>query len=379
MAHVTKRTTKAGEARYDVEWRLPDGKVHTKTFNRRKDADAFRSTLEADRLRGVVVDPRRTRIAFEAIARHWLAAGTTKRSTSVARDRAIIERHLVPTLGERMVGSITKADVQALVDSWSATKAPSTVGRQYSCLRAIFAYAESDERIVRSPCRGIRLPRVRLVDRPYLDTDQLATLAQALGPDQGTMMWLGAVLGLRWSEAAGLTVDRLDLLAGAITVDRQLARTGELVPPKSNAGIRTLACPQWLVDQLAALLTRRGLTAADGSALVLVGEGGKPLDYTNWRRRTWVPTCERAGLPGLRFHDLRSLAATALVAAGVDMKTAQTRLGHSSPQVTLGLYARATVAADRKAADAVGAMFAPRDSRGMDSPGRKGSGVTNPA
>jgi hypothetical protein len=197
--------------------------------------------------------------------------------------------------------------------------------------------------------------------------------------DQGTMMWLGAVLGLRWSEAAGLTVDRLDLLAGAITVDRQLARTGELVPPKSNAGFRTLACPQWLVDQLAALLTRRGLTAADGSALVLVGEGGKPLDYTNWRRRTWVPTCERAGLPGLRFHDLRSLAATALVAAGVDMKTAQTRLGHSSPQVTLGLYERATVAADRKAADAVGAMFAPRDIRGMDSPGRKECGVTNPA
>jgi hypothetical protein len=56
----------------------------------------------------------------------------------------------------------------------------------------------------------------------------------------------------------------------------------------------------------------------------------------------------------LRFHDLRSMAATALVAAGVDVKTAQTRLGHSSPSLTLGIYARATAAGDRAAAEAVG-------------------------
>jgi integrase len=54
------------------------------------------------------------------------------------------------------------------------------------------------------------------------------------------------------------------------------------------------------------------------------------------------------------------MAATALVAAGVDIKTAQTRLGHSSPSVTLGIYARATEQADRLAAEAVGAVFAPQ-------------------
>ena len=69
---------------------------------------------------------------------------------------------------------------------------------------------------------------------------------------------------------------------------------------------------------------------------------GGHLDYTNWRIRTWVPVCERAKLPGLRFHDLRSLAATALISAGVAVKTAQTRLGRSSPQMTLGIYARIT-------------------------------------
>ena len=88
------------------------------------------------------------------------------------------------------------------------------------------------------------------------------------------------------------------------------------------------------------------------------------MHYSNWRRRIWVPAAERAGLAGLRFHDLRSMAATALIASGTDVKTTQTRLGHANPQTTLALYARATVDADKKAADAVGAIFRP--GRAMD-------------
>jgi integrase len=55
------------------------------------------------------------------------------------------------------------------------------------------------------------------------------------------------------------------------------------------------------------------------------------------------------------------------VAAGVDVKTAQTRLGHSSPQVTLGIYARTTAENDRNASDLVGEIFRPRDGRAMDA------------
>jgi len=64
-------------------------------------------------------------------------------------------------------------------------------------------------------------------------------------------------------------------------------------------------------------------------------------------------------LGGLRFHDLRSLAATALVASGADVKTAQTRLGDSSARMTLDVYARATVDADRSATDTVSAFRRP--------------------
>ena len=61
------------------------------------------------------------------------------------------------------------------------------------------------------------------------------------------MMWLGAALGLRWAEAAGLTVGQIDALCGTITVDRQLGRDRMLGPPKSAASKRTMAAPAWLV------------------------------------------------------------------------------------------------------------------------------------
>lgn len=297
MAQLIKRTTATGENRYDVRTRI-GGRVVTRTFKRRKDADAYSSTIEADKLRGVVIDPRRARESFKAVATSWIKARTAKRASSVARDQSIIDNHLIDVLGPRPLGAVTRADIQSLVDSWSG-QAPSTVGRQYSCLRAIFAWAESADIIARSPCRGIRLPQVRLVDRPALTVTQLERLAKTLGVEQAPMMWLGAVLGLRWGEAAALTVDRLNILVGYVNVDRQLARSGELQAPKSAAGVRTLACPVWLLDELAAVLVRRGLTAANAGELLFDSGYGLRrarrqsclicdfMTFAHWRQRLW--------------------------------------------------------------------------------------------
>ena len=83
----------------------------------------------------------------------------------------------------------------------------------------------------------------------------------------------------------------------------------------------------------------------------------------------WGPACDSGGLSGLTFHDLRRANATALVLDNVDLKTAQTRLGHSDPRLTLAVYAQASTAADRAAVDSLGAHFfgASRDIRGMES------------
>jgi integrase len=353
---------KLPSGRYRVEYRV-DGVRHSggQTFATRAEADAFLAKVQTEVGQARWIDPAEGKTTVADLASLWLASNPRKRASTIARDRSILDTHVLPVLGKRPLASVTRHDVQSLVDSWAAEQAPSTVGRQYSALRAMFAYAEDSERLPRTPCRGrIRLPHVTLVERPELSADDLERLAGALDENQATMMWVGVVLGLRWAEVAGLTVGALDLLGGSLQVAHQLTREHRtLGPPKSDAGKRALACPAWLIDDLAAVLARRGLTAADADALVFVSPDGAPLHYSNWRRRVWRPATIAAGMPALRFHDLRSTAATALVAAGTDVKTAQTRLGHSSSRVTLDLYARSTARGDRSAADAVGAYLRP--------------------
>ena len=231
-----------------------------------------------------------------------------------------------------------------------------TVHRHYATLRSVFSYAEASEMILRSPCRGIRLPKIHQVKRPTLDPGQLERLSEELGPINGLFMWCGAILGMRWSEIAGLTVDRLDFENRNVTVDRQLTRLGTFAPPKSEAGSRVLGIPTWMADDFSDLIQD---FHREPDGFVFQTDVGTSFNYENWRNRIWLKTCSQVGLEGLRFHDLRSLAATALVASGADVKTAQNRLGHSSSRMTLDIYARATGEADRVAADAVGLYLRP--------------------
>jgi integrase len=123
------------------------------------------------------------------------------------------------------------------------------------------------------------------------------------------MPYLGAMLGLRWGEVAGIRVGRLDLLGRTLTVAEQVTRgpkgTTVFGPPKSTAGRRTLAIPEVLAEMLAAHLAHRALTAADPDALLFTAPDGDALEYANFRRRVWLPACELVNLEGFTFHDLR--------------------------------------------------------------------------
>ncbi|HZT67930.1 MAG TPA: site-specific integrase [Acidimicrobiales bacterium] len=211
---------------------------------------------------------------------------------------------------------------------------------------------------------------------------ELERLAAAMGA-YGPMLYLAA-LGLRWGEIAGLRVGNVDFQRGVVTVLLQRTRgeKGRMVEqdPKSQAGRRSLSVPEWVTTMLAEHLTSRGLTGGDPDTLIFVSPDGQPLHYSNWRRRVWLPARAALGLDRLTFHDLKHTAATALVEEGVDVKTAQVRLGHASPQTTLRIYAQVTRQADRAAADRVGERLRPSleasdpsYARGEGPSGRRGA------
>ncbi len=329
---IDRRQTKRGVA-YDVRLRAPDGRPYKRTFRTRKEAETFQARELADRSRGNWVDPRRSAVTFREWAGKWLGRDPSKRPSSLARDESVLYNHLLPALGSRKLATVSPWDIQRLVNSWTKVAAPRTVRRQYDVVRAIFTAAVEDDRAI---VRVLpRLPQHRSSPR----------LSRRIGGSSPLRSWpawrhdsvrtgprcciLGAVLGLRWGECAGLRVGRLDFANRTLAVAEQLTRVqhGLIVsgPPKSAAGRRTLSVPAALMDLLADHLSRRGLTVQDFDAYVFCMPEGGPLDYAHWRVRYWLPATRAVGLPSLTFHDLRRTNATALVTAGIDLKTGPSR------------------------------------------------------
>lgn len=360
---IKARKTKSG-MRYDVRIRRPDGTVYNKTFKSKREADRWERSELSSRDRGTWIDPASASRNFGDVATEWLESNPGKRASAFARDEVALRLHIMPVMGGWPIGSITPGDVQKLVNKWSTTMAPRSTRRTYDVLRAIFTMATMHDIIGRSPCRGIKLPEAKPIERSLPTPEQVAELAKAIGPDYEAMVWIGAMLGLRWGEVAGLRVGRLDLLRRTLTVAEQVTRGMKGVrvvgEPKSAAGRRTLTIPEPLIGVLAEHLQRKGLSGAHGDAFLFTSPEGDELRYSNWRRRQWRRACEAVGLDGLGFHDLRRLNATLLVEQGVNVRTAQSRLGHSDPRLTLEVYAQATDEADESAADAIGIVFSQR-------------------
>ena len=82
---------------------------------------------------------------------------------------------------------------------------------------------------------------------------------------------------------------------------------------------------------------------------------GVPIERSNFRSRVWLPATARAGLSGVRFHDLRHTAGTLAAQTGATTKELMARLGHSSSRAAL-MYQHATEERDRVIADRLGEM-----------------------
>jgi integrase len=356
---IKTRETKSG-TRYQVRYRDPLGRQVSRQFATKRAAVAFENTEASAIAQGAWIDPRSQEVTFSDWAQQWLHSNPGKRETTFARDEVIIRRHLETAFKNKRLNQIQPTEVQFLVNKWSGTFAPHTVQRQYRTLAAIFRAAVICDLLAKSPCRGIKLPRLPNRKAISVDGRGLQLLTTHLG-DYALMAYLGAVAGLRWGEVAGLRVSDLDILQCKIRIAQQVSRDkygrSILSTPKTTAGIRTMGIPPELADELAAYLRRHNWNASYECQLLFTDSHGGLLRHSNWTRRVWKPACDAANLPSLGFHDLRRANATAMVASGVDIKTAQTRLGHSDPRMTLAIYAQATSQGDSDAATCLGEVF----------------------
>ncbi|GAA0915666.1 tyrosine-type recombinase/integrase [Nonomuraea longicatena] len=114
----------------------------------------------------------------------------------------------------------------------------------------------------------------------------MTSIAKAVPARFKAMVIMAAGTGMRWSELAGLTVDRVDFLRRVVKVDRQSARDrkdGLFIPPKTKASNRTIPLPRLVIDALAVHIAAYGISDPEG--LIFTSAQGKPLNYQNWRPR----------------------------------------------------------------------------------------------
>jgi len=137
----------------------------------------------------------------------------------------------------------------------------------------------------------------------------------------------------------GLRRARLDLRLRKVRVTEQLVRlsTGEWLrkEPKTTAGVRSITISPFTASVLAPHLEQFSVPGVDG--LVFPNRAAHPLISSSWWNNNFRPALVAAGL-SCRFHDLRHTSVALAIAEGAHPKAIQTRMGHSSINVTLDRY-----------------------------------------
>ena len=281
----------------------------------------------------------------------WLkdsVRGTVRQSTYEAYEY-VTYPHIIPALGRVKLKSLTSTHVRSFYrDRLDSGLSGATVRKMHIVLQKALDQAVSDGLVPRNVVKGIRLPQTKKKEIQPLTPEQARTLLYAARDDRLEALYVLAVAtGLREGELLALKWEDVELEDAVLRVRYTLTRTGGKVtlgPPKTKKSRRSVGLTERAVEALRAHLSRQ-LEAMErmGSlyrpgGLVFANEIGGIINPSNLRNRSFKPLLKRAGLPHIRFHDLRHTCATLLLSRNVNPKVVSEMLGHSSIAITLDTY-----------------------------------------
>jgi integrase len=347
------------QGRWRARYRDPGGRSLSRTFDTKVEARRFLDAANADMHRGQWVDPAAGRLMLAEWAATYLATVTNLRPTTLATYERDLTRYVLPRFGHLPLARIRPLDVRSwLADELAAGIAPTSVHRHFCTLRRLLRVAVETDLLVKSACAGIKPPPVEPVEMRFLTAAEVHRLAEEMHPHFRVLVYTAAYAGLRWGELIGLKRARVDIANRTITVLEQLVELkGQFLwqPPKTRAGRRRVTIPGFLADMLAEQLAHRALPGPAG--LVFPNRAGKPIAASSFNTAHWKPAKQRAGIDRLRWHDLRHTAVALAIAQGAHPKAIQSRLGHSSVQVTLDRYGHLLPELDAAIADGLEGAF----------------------
>jgi integrase len=280
----------------------------------------------------------------------WLkdSVQDTVRDTTFERYEQIVRVHIKPILGPLKLKNLTPTHVRGLYKEKLQSLSPRTVQYIHVTLHKALKQAVSDGLIPRNVTEAVKPPQIRREEIHPLTPEQVKTLLDTARGDRLETLYVLAVhTGLRQGELLGLKWDDVDLEAGTLQVRRTLttAKGGPVLSaPKTKGSRRSVGLSQTAVNTLRSHLERQ-LEEIDraGSSwlengLIFASETGEPLERRNVSKYQFKKLLKRAGLPDVRFHDLRHTCATLLLGSNVNPKIVSEMLGHATIAITLDTY-----------------------------------------
>jgi integrase len=354
---------------WEARLRLADGSRKSLYAPTRQEAARLLAAALRDRDMGLpgMRDERQT-IATYLTA--WLEiVRPTIRPRTWKRYEQYCQLHVVPALGRVRLTRLTPQHLQTLyAQELAAGVSPSSVNHLHTVLHSALENAYRTGQIARNVSDLVKPPRMAEHAMRVLDEAETRALLEAAAGDRFEALYVLAVsTGMRQGELLALKWRDVDLDAGALFVRATLQRTLAgfvFAEPKTARSRRQIALSQASVAALTAH-RKRQLTVRlsmgevwDGTLdLVFPNTVGRPMEGEHITQRQFYPLLRRAGLPLMRFHDLRHTAATLLLRRGINPKIVSETLGHASVAITLDIYSHVLPDMQQQAAAAMDAIL----------------------
>lgn len=320
----------------------------------------------AKKLRDILTDSDGTYypdIEIKDYLTRWLGDSVkgSVRARTYERYESVCRVHIIPHVGYKRLTDLKELDVQSLYrERLRSGCSPRTVRYVHVTLQKALKQAVRWRLVPRNVAEAAVPPRVQKKEVVVLSPAQARVfLGSVEGHRLEAMFVLAVTTGMRQGEMTGLRWEDVDLEDGTLYVLRTLSKTRDGIvfnQPKTAKGRRSVALTHLAIRALKEHGVRQ--QAEKGSwkedhGLVFPNIDGQPRSQREPMIKALKKALERAGLPVVRFHDLRHTAATLMLSKGVHPKIVSEMLGHGDVAFTLSVYSHVVKGMQKGAAQTI--------------------------
>jgi integrase len=312
-----------------------------------------------------------TLLTLEHFVDTWLSGKKlSRRPGTVHSYRRIAERDLLPHMGQMRLQDIQPAHIKKLYSILQEEgKGPRTIQLAHVVLHSVLKQAMREGILGRNPMDAVDRPRVETTEFQILNEQQVRQfMIFASESPYETLFHLALTTGMRKGELLGLKWSDVDWVRCVLNVNHQLqiipGKGYALVAPKTKAGHRQIKLGLGTMKQLEAHKKRQELEKAVAGIrwqeheMIFTTGIGTYMDQTKASREL-KRLLKKAGLPAIRFHDLRHTSISFQLEMGTSLNTVQQRAGHSKASVTSDIYGHALEHSQDAAAEKIEEMITP--------------------